>query len=68
MTVDAIGGVIGLPFRGVIRTLSGADYRERVLADAILSGIARRAFLKGAGRAAGCEGLPMLDVLENPHL
>jgi hypothetical protein len=55
LTASAIGGVIGLPFRGVIRTVSGAEYREEVLADAILSGIARRAFLKGTAHAGDCE-------------
>ena len=31
-----------------------SDQREKVLADAILSGVARRSFLKGAARQAGC--------------
>ncbi len=55
----AIRGVIGLPYRGVFRRLSGAERRDHVLEEAILAGLARRAFLKGVGRQAGClESLP----------
>jgi len=68
LTAGAIGSVIGLPFRGVIRTVSGAEYREKVLADAILSGVARRAFLKGVALAAGCGEPPMSDSPQNPQL
>jgi len=48
----AIGGVLGLPYRSIVRRLSGASGRERVLRDAIFAGMARRAFLKGLARAA----------------
>jgi hypothetical protein len=54
LTAGAVLSVIGLPFRGVFRWLSGAEHREKLLADAILSGVARRSFLKGAARNAGC--------------
>lgn len=43
-----------IPFRGVIREVSGANNRERQLQSAILSGVARRSFLKGIGQARGC--------------
>jgi hypothetical protein len=59
LAADAIRGVIGLPFRGVIRWVSGADAREKVLADAILAGMVRRAYLKGAAHAAGCLPAPV---------
>jgi hypothetical protein len=52
--VDAVAGYIALPFRGAFRWLSGADQRDKVLADAILSGVVRRAFLKGVAYRAGC--------------
>jgi hypothetical protein len=55
VAAGAIRGVVGLPFRGVIRMLSGADQRDRVLADAIVSGIARRAFLRGAALVSACQ-------------
>lgn len=54
LAADAVASFVGLPFRGVFRWLSGAEKREKVLADAILSGMARRAFLKGAARKTGC--------------
>jgi len=54
LAVDAVASMVGLPFRGIFRWISGADQREKVLADAILSGVARRSFLKGAARMAGC--------------
>jgi hypothetical protein len=68
LTAGAIGSVIGLPFRAVIRTVSGAEFREKVLADAILSGVARRAFLKGAAHAAECGEPPTPNSLQSPQL
>jgi hypothetical protein len=50
----AIGGVVGLPYRSLVRRLSGADRRARVLRGAIFAGMVRRAFLKGAAQAADC--------------
>lgn len=43
-----------IPFRGLIREVSGANNREREVQSAILAGVARRAFLKGIGEARGC--------------
>ncbi len=48
----AVGSFI--PFRNVIREVSGASQRERDLQAAILAGVARRSFLKGTGQARGC--------------
>lgn len=50
----AIRGVIGLPYRSIVRRLSGAERRERALREAILAGMVRRAFLKGFANAADC--------------
>lgn len=50
----AIRGALGLPFRGVVRQISGAEKRDEERAEAVLAGVSRRAFLKGAARAAGC--------------
>lgn len=55
---DAVAHFFGLPFRGVFRWISGADKREKVLAEAILAGVARRSFLKGAARKTGCAHAP----------
>ncbi|MBC2666240.1 hypothetical protein H7F51_11995 [Novosphingobium flavum] len=43
-----------IPFRGVIRELSGANAQERRVQLAIYAGSARRAFLKGVGLQRGC--------------
>ncbi len=43
-----------IPFRGVIRELSGANEHDRKMRVAILAGVARRSFLKGTGQARGC--------------
>lgn len=43
-----------IPFRGVIREVSGANSRNRELQSAIYAGVARRSFLKGIGESRGC--------------
>jgi hypothetical protein len=44
-----------IPFRGVVREVSGAAKHERDFQEAILHGMMRRAFLKGMGLRLGCE-------------
>ena len=48
--------VIGsfIPFRGVIREVSGANAQDRFWNKALYAGAARRAFLKGIGEQRGC--------------
>ena len=48
----AVGSFI--PFRGIIREVSGANKRQRAVGDAVEAGTARRSFLKGYGQARGC--------------
>jgi hypothetical protein len=43
-----------IPFRGLIREISGASGQERRLQSAIFAGTARRSFLKGVGLQRGC--------------
>jgi len=43
-----------IPFRGVIREVSGANAHAAAFLDAIRAGMARRAFLKGIGLKQGC--------------
>ena len=43
-----------IPFRGVIREISGANGQQRKVEDAVSAGTARRSFLKGYGQARGC--------------
>ena len=47
-----IGGLI--PFRGVIREVSGANGQQRNWDRALYAGSVRRAFLKGIGQTKGC--------------
>lgn len=43
-----------IPFRGIIRELSGANEHDRQLQAAVIAGVARRSFLKGIGQSKGC--------------
>lgn len=49
---DLLGGFI--PFRGVVRTLSGAKKKRAEMEEAIYAGVARRSYLKGFAAAKGC--------------
>lgn len=44
-----------IPFRGLIREVSGANEHERKVRAAIQAGLARRGYLKGIGHARGCK-------------
>lgn len=48
----ALGSFI--PFRGLIREVSGANAQDRKIQAAIVAGSARRGFLKGIGQQRGC--------------
>lgn len=43
-----------IPFRGVVRRVTGAAAHDRRVQDAILAGSVRRAYLKGLGETKGC--------------
>lgn len=43
-----------IPFRGLIREISGANAQDRKVNAAIQAGLTRRGFLKGVGAAKGC--------------
>lgn len=45
-----------IPYRGVVRTLTGAEAHARKTQDAALAGAVRRAYLKGLGERDGCAG------------
>ncbi len=49
---DLASGVI--PFRGVVRRVTGAAAHDRLVQAAIVAGSVRRAYLKGLGEARGC--------------
>ena len=44
-----------IPFRGLIREVSGANDQQKKVQAAIQAGIARRGFLKGIGASRGCK-------------
>lgn len=43
-----------IPFRGIVREVSGANQHRRDIRAAIQAGLARRGFLKGVGQSRGC--------------
>ncbi|WP_293898504.1 hypothetical protein [Phenylobacterium sp.] len=43
-----------IPFRGVVRKLSGAESHDNLVQSAIIAGNVRRGYLKGLGEAKGC--------------
>ena len=45
-----------IPFRGLVREISGAAPAQRRLNDAVDAGLARRGFLRGLQSARGCKG------------
>jgi hypothetical protein len=53
----AAQGLVGslIPFRGVVREVSGAAGKDRAMQAAITAGMVRRGFLKGIGSGRGCE-------------
>ena len=54
--LDAGGNFLSgfIPFRGVVRTLSGANKKRADMLAAIYAGVARRSYLKGFRAAKGC--------------
>lgn len=48
-----VGSVI--PFRGLVREVSGAAGKERAMQAAIMAGMVRRGFLKGIGQQRKCK-------------
>ncbi len=43
-----------IPFRGIVREVSGANKRRREFNRAVTAGMVRRAYLKGLGQERGC--------------
>jgi hypothetical protein len=50
---SVVGSLI--PFRGILREVTGAASNDRTLRAAYTAGMARRAFLKGLGLGRGCK-------------
>ena len=58
------GGILGglIPFRGVVREISGANKAERQYLKALAAGNARRSFLKGYAQSRGCEPWTLASI------
>ncbi|HAF41296.1 MAG TPA: hypothetical protein DCG90_05940 [Sphingobium sp.] len=59
---EAVGKTIVnslIPFRGLVREISGAAPAERRLQAAVTAGIARRGYLRGLASAKGCKIAPI---------
>lgn len=54
MVSDLIGGVVKIPFRGILRRVSGAQKRDDAIRAATLAGMVRRGFLKGRLSQLAC--------------
>lgn len=52
--IGALRGALDLPFRGIVRRISGAEKRDRARVAAVLAGMVRRGYLKGIGLGARC--------------
>lgn len=64
LMTDAVKSAVSLPFSGIIRRLTGAHKRDQAYEDAVIAGVARRAFLKGGLDA--CMTSPPPLVPEGP--
>lgn len=64
--LDVGGGMIAglMPFRGIVREVTGANAQQRRFQSAIYAGTTRRSYLKGMGKAKGCKALPPVTVAE----
>ncbi|ETI63312.1 hypothetical protein C100_13485 [Sphingobium sp. C100] len=59
---EAVGKTIVnslIPFRGLVREISGAAPAERRLQAAVTAGVARRGYLRGLASAKGCKIAPI---------
>lgn len=54
LAAELIRGVAGLPFRGVVRQVTGASRRDAAYRAGVLAGMVRRGFVKGRTSALGC--------------
>lgn len=54
MLLGAFQSALDLPYRGILRRLTGAEKRDRARTAAVLAGMVRRAWLKGLARNANC--------------
>lgn len=51
---DLVRGAVNLPFRGIVRRVTGAEHRDAAYRRAVLAGMVRRGYLKGQLAARAC--------------
>ncbi|MBV7256555.1 hypothetical protein KCG44_07125 [Pacificimonas sp. WHA3] len=56
-----VGAGLLIPFRGVVREISGSAKKEREYRAAVIAGVARRSYLKGHAVHKGCT-LPVYEA------
>lgn len=66
LIAGAVRSAIGLPFRGVVRRLSGAEKRDQTFRSAVLAGMVRRGYLKGVRSQMVCLPAPVLTEAAAP--
>lgn len=54
LAVDLVGGALGMPYRGLVRRVTGAETRDQALRTAVLAGMVRRGFVKGRLAMMAC--------------
>jgi len=52
---EMLKGALNLPFRGVIRRVTGAHKHQQQLESAVVAGVARRGYLRGYAELKGCQ-------------
>ena len=59
-----------IPFRGIVREVSGANKRRRDFNRAVTAGMVRRGYLKGVGRERGCRypASPRIEAAVPPNI
>jgi len=64
--LDVGGGIIAglMPFRGLVREVTGANAQDRRFQSAIFAGVTRRSYLKGMGKTKGCKLLAPVTVAQ----
>lgn len=64
LLTGAVGGVWSLPYRSIVRRVTSAAERDRTLRQAVLAGMVRRGFLKGAVARTTCPA-PLQDSVSH---
>jgi len=63
VAADSLIGTL-IPFRGIIREISGARKAQREALGAVFAGVARRSYLKGIAKQRGCKLPPPPRIAE----